>query len=291
MQKTTESADVRRYLLRTLLIVLGGAIYAFGVEMFYVPADLTTGGLTGIALILNRLAQLPVGVMTVVMNIPLFLLGYKTMGRYFFILSVVGVLAVSVWMDVFAMTLPAVADFENDRMLCCVLGGACTGLGIGIVMAAGGSTGGMDIIGVLLNRRHEELSLGRVILIGDVLVVIANTVIFRDVAAAGYTAVAMYLASVVIDAVMYGANIASVAFIITKQADEISDVLIHSLQRGVTILNGTGAYTQTPQSMLVCAVSRRQLSHMKQLIRMHDPDAFIMVTEAREVLGRGFKAM
>lgn len=291
MQKSTESTGIRRYLLRALLIILGAAIYAFGVEMFYAPAKLTTGGLTGIALILNQLADLPVGIMTFVMNIPLFLLGYKSIGRYFFILSVIGVLSASVWIDLFSMTLPVVADFESDRMLCCVLGGACTGLGMGVVMSAGGSTGGTDILGVLLSRKHEELSLGRVILIGDVLVVIANTVIFQDIAAAGYTAVAMYLASVVIDAVMYGANIASVSFIITKHADEISEVLIHSLQRGVTILNGTGAYTQTPQSMLVCAVSRRQLSHMKQLIRMHDPDAFIIVTEAREVLGRGFKAM
>ena len=291
MHESTEPTGLRRYIWRALLILLGAALYAFGVEMFYAPAGLTTGGLTGISLILNKLVHLPVGVMTFVMNIPLFFLGYKSMGRFFFVLSVVGVLASSLWIDLFAVILPAVPAFADDRMLCCVLGGAITGLGLGVIMAAGGSTGGTDIVGLLLSRKHEELSLGRVILITDVVIVVANTVIFKDLSAAGYTAIAMYIATVVIDAVMYGANIASVALIITKKTDEIADLLIHSLQRGVTILNGTGAYTHTPQSMLVCAVSRRQLSHMKQLVRMHDPNAFIIITEAREVLGNGFKAM
>ena len=200
MHESTEPTGLRRYIWRALLILLGAALYAFGVEMFYAPAGLTTGGLTGISLILNKLVHLPVGVMTFVMNIPLFFLGYKSMGRFFFVLSVVGVLASSLWIDLFAVILPAVPAFADDRMLCCVLGGAITGLGLGVIMAAGGSTGGTDIVGLLLSRKHEELSLGRVILIADVVIVVANTVIFKDLSAAGYTAIAMYIATVVIDA-------------------------------------------------------------------------------------------
>lgn len=282
--------DKRRQVWRILLILFGAVVYALAVELFYVAANLTTGGLTGVALILNKLLSLPVGTMVLVMNIPLFLLGYKSMGRYFFITSLVGVVASSVAIDIFSVSLPAISALESDRLLCSVLGGAMSGLGLGLVMAAGGSTGGVDIVGLLLSRKQDGLSLGRVIMLMDIVIVVANTLIFHDIAAALYTAIAMYLSSVVLDSVMYGANIASVTFIITKQAAEIAKTLIDTLGRGVTILNGTGAYTGEPQSLLICAIGRRQLSHMKRLVLGCDPNAFIIVSEAREVFGKGFKA-
>lgn len=283
-------SDKRRQIWRIALIILGAAIYALAVELFYVSAGLTTGGLTGVALILNKLIPLPVGVMVLAMNIPLFLLGYKSMGRYFFFTSLIGVVASSLAIDLFSVSLPVIPALTADRLLCSVLGGAMSGMGLGLVMAAGGSTGGVDIVGLLLSRKQDGLSLGRLIMLMDIVIVAANTLIFRDIAAALYTAIAMYLSGVVLDSVMYGANIASVTFIITKKADEIAKTLIETLGRGVTILNGTGAYTGEPQSLLICAIGRRQLSHMKRLVRGCDPNAFIIVSEAREVFGNGFQS-
>ncbi len=283
-------SDKRRQIWRIALIILGAAIYALAVELFYVSAGLTTGGLTGVALILNKLIPLPVGVMVLAMNIPLFLLGYKSMGRYFFFTSLIGVVASSLAIDLFSVSLPVIPALTADRLLCSVLGGAMSGMGLGLVMAAGGSTGGVDIVGLLLSRKQDGLSLGRLIMLMDIVIVAANTLIFRDVAAALYTLIAMYLSGVVLDSVMYGANIASVTFIITKKSDEIAKTLIETLGRGVTILNGTGAYTGEPQSLLICAIGRRQLSHMKRLVRGCDPNAFIIVSEAREVFGNGFQS-
>ena len=283
-------SDKRRQIWRIALIILGAAIYALAVELFYVSAGLTTGGLTGVALILNKLIPLPVGVMVLAMNIPLFLLGYKSMGRYFFFTSLIGVVASSLAIDLFSVSLPIIPALTADRLLCSVLGGAMSGMGLGLVMAAGGSTGGVDIVGLLLSRKQDGLSLGRLIMLMDIVIVAANTLIFRDIAAALYTAIAMYLSGVVLDSVMYGANIASVTFIITKKSDEIAKTLIETLGRGVTILNGTGAYTGEPQSLLICAIGRRQLSHMKRLVRGCDPNAFIIVSEAREVFGNGFQS-
>ncbi len=283
-------SDKRRQIWRIALIILGAAIYALAVELFYVSAGLTTGGLTGVALILNKLIPLPVGVMVLAMNIPLFLLGYKSMGRYFFFTSLIGVVASSLAIDLFSVSLPVIPALTADRLLCSVLGGAMSGMGLGLVMAAGGSTGGVDIVGLLLSRKQDGLSLGRLIMLMDIVIVAANTLIFRDIAAALYTAIAMYLSGVVLDSVMYGANIASVTFIITKKSDEIAKTLIETLGRGVTILNGTGAYTGEPQSLLICAIGRRQLSHMKRLVRGCDPNAFIIVSEAREVFGNGFQS-
>lgn len=283
-------SDKRRQIWRIALIILGAAIYALAVELFYVSAGLTTGGLTGVALILNKLIPLPVGVMVLAMNIPLFLLGYKSMGRYFFFTSLIGVVASSLAIDLFSVSLPVIPALTADRLLCSVLGGAMSGMGLGLVMAAGGSTGGVDIVGLLLSRKQDGLSLGRLIMLMDIVIVAANTLIFRDIAAALYMAIAMYLSGVVLDSVMYGANIASVTFIITKKSDEIAKTLIETLGRGVTILNGTGAYTGEPQSLLICAIGRRQLSHMKRLVRGCDPNAFIIVSEAREVFGNGFQS-
>ena len=283
-------SDKRRQIWRIALIILGAAIYALAVELFYVSAGLTTGGLTGVALILHKLIPLPVGVMVLAMNIPLFLLGYKSMGRYFFFTSLIGVVASSLAIDLFSVSLPVIPALTADRLLCSVLGGAMSGMGLGLVMAAGGSTGGVDIVGLLLSRKQDGLSLGRLIMLMDIVIVAANTLIFRDIAAALYTAIAMYLSGVVLDSVMYGANIASVTFIITKKSDEIAKTLIETLGRGVTILNGTGAYTGEPQSLLICAIGRRQLSHMKRLVRGCDPNAFIIVSEAREVFGNGFQS-
>ena len=273
---------------RLMSILIGAAIYAAAVQLFYIPADLTTGGLTGIAIILNKLFSLPVGTLVIIMNVPLFLVSGKRIGKQFFIASLIGVVFSSLLIDLFAATVSPMDFLLEDRLLCSVLAGVGSGLGLGIVMSAGGSTGGSDIISLLISRSHEHLSVGRLIMIIDIIIVAANSIIFRDLSAALYTAIAMYLSGVVIDSVMYGANIATVAFIVTKKTDEVTKALLEMLDRGVTILNGTGGYTGAPQSVLICAVSRRQLTALKRHIWQSDPNAFVILSEARDIIGAGF---
>ena len=273
---------------RFLTILVGAAIYAAAVELFYIAGDLTTGGLTGIALILNKLFSWPVGMLVIVMNVPLFLLGGKRIGKQFFFASLLGVGISSILIDIFAIVLPPLEFLQNDRLLCSVLAGVGSGVGLGLVMSAGGSTGGSDIIGLLISRSYEHLSVGRLIMTIDIVIVAANSIIFRDISAALYTGIAMYLSGVVIDSLMYGANIATVAFIVTKKTDEVNQILIKELDRGVTILNGTGGYTGAPQSVLICAVGRRQLTTLKRLVRQSDPNAFLILSEARDIIGAGF---
>ena len=143
-------------------------------------------------------------------------------------------------------------------------------------------------VSLLISRSYEHLSVGRLIMTIDIVIVAANSIIFRDISAALYTGIAMYLSGVVIDSLMYGANIATVAFIVTKKTDEVNKTLIEELDRGVTILNGTGGYTGAPQSVLICAVGRRQLTTLKRLVRQSDPNAFLILSEARDIIGAGF---
>ncbi len=281
--------NFKNLLWRCLLVLIGAIIYAFAVTSFYVPANLMTGGLTGISLILNRLAGLPVGVMMIALNTPLFLLGFKKMGREFFVLSIVGVIFSSLFVDVFALFIPQIPALHGDRLLSAAVGGAVAGAGLGLTMAAGGSTGGTDIMGLLFSKKLEHLSLGRIIMFVDLIIIVAGVAIFRDIGAGLYTAVAMYLATAVIDSVLYGANIAIVMTIITKKPEPVTHAITQDLKRGVTILNGEGGYTGVPQNVLICAVGKRQLSQLKRIVRLADPGAFVIVNEAKEVMGHGFK--
>ena len=285
----TGKNSFKNLLWRSLLIILGCALYAFAVESFYVPAKLMSGGLTGISLILNRLFGFPIGIMIIILNIPLFLFGFKKIGKMFFILSLVGVLASSLLIDLFSVIVPKIPELYSDHLLAAALGGSIAGVGLGITIAVGGSTGGTDIMALLFNKHIENLSLGRVILIWDLIIIIAGTVIFHDISSALYTAVAMYLASVTIDSVMYGANIASVVFIITQKPEPLTLALMNELNRGLTVMNGRGGYTGGSQNVLMCAIGRRQLSLLKRIVKLNDPEAFVIVSEAKEVMGQGFK--
>ena len=259
----SEKIDLKSLLWRVLIVILGAGIYSCAVRFFYIPANLMSGGVTGVSLILNRLFSLPVGIVMFVFNIPLFFFGYKKMGREFFILSIIGVAASSLLIDFLTVLLPPIPELYSDPLLSAAMGGAVSGVGLGLTMASGGSTGGSDILALLFNRRVESLSLGRVILITDLVIILTGTLIFRDIQAALYTVVAMYAASLSLDSVLYGANIASVVFIITKKPDALSLSLMNELNRGLTVLNGRGAFTGGPQNVLICAIGRRQLSIIK----------------------------
>lgn len=290
MEKKFTSGNYGKTLFgRIVLVSIGSIIYAAAVRFFFISANLMSGGVTGVSLILNRLFLLPVGIMMIVFNIPLFIFGYKKMGRDFFILSIIGAVFSSIAIDFFTIIVPDIPELYSDRLLASALGGAISGIGLGITIAVGGSTGGSDIVMLLFNRRSDSLSLGRIILIWDFAVILTGTVIFRDISAALYTIVAIYAASVSIDSVMYGVNVASVVFIVTKKPEPIMLALISELDRGLTIMNGKGGYTNTPQNVLMCAIGRRQLSHLKRIIRQNDPEAFVIVSNAKEVMGEGFK--
>lgn len=282
---------LKNLLLHTLLVVLGAAIYAVAVSCFYVPAKLMSGGATGIALILNRLFSIPVGVVMIVTNIPLFFLGYRKMGREFFILSIVGVVSSSLLIDFFSLIIPEIPALYSDHLLSAALGGAIAGVGLGMSIAVGGSTGGSDILALLFNKHVESISVGRIILITDLVIILTGAAIFRDISAALYTFVAMYAASVALDSVLYGANIASLVFIVTQKPEPVSLALMQDLDRGLTVMNGRGGYTGAPQNVLICAIGRRQLSHLKRIVKLNDPGAFVIVSEAKEVMGEGFKRL
>lgn len=273
---------------KMLTIILGSALYALALELFIVQSNLLSGGITGIGIIFNRLFGAPIGVMIIILNLPLFIWGFKDMGREFLVGSIVGTAATSLLIDLFALVMPDMPMLADDRLLAAGVGGALSGGGLGLIIAAGGSSGGTDILGIILNRRVETISLGRLILIADVLIVTAGVLLFKDILAALYTLVYMYITTVALDAVVYGAKQSLVSYIVTQKPQEVSAAIIERLDRGVTILDAKGAYTGNPQGVLMCAVAKRQLPRLKKVVKEADIGAFVIVSEAKEIMGNGF---
>ena len=265
--------------------VLGSALFAAGFAFFLQPNDLSSGGISGLALILVELTQFgSVGVVSILINLPLFLLGGLKIGKRFFVGSLIGMLLSSVLIDGFAaLHLPAV-----EPVIAIVYGGVLCGLGVGIVFAAGTSTGGSDILVRLLKLRYRNVPIGQISLTFDALVVLLTGLVFRDMNKALYTGITVFLSGKMVDAVVYRFDYSKVAMIITKEYDTIAREIGDKLDRGATFLRGEGSYSGEETKVILTAVKKQQIAQLKELVMTLDPKAFVIVQEAHQVLGDGF---
>ena len=265
--------------------VLGSALFAAGFAFFLQPNDLSSGGISGLALILVELTQFgSVGVVSILINLPLFLLGGLKIGKRFFMGSLIGMLLSSVLIDGFAaLHLPAV-----EPVIAIVYGGVLCGLGVGIVFAAGTSTGGSDILVRLLKLHYRNVPIGQISLTFDALVVLLTGLVFRDMNKALYTGITVFLSGKMVDAVVYRFDYSKVAMIITKEYDTIAREIGDKLDRGATFLHGEGSYSGEETKVILTAVKKQQIAQLKELVMTLDPKAFVIVQEAHQVLGDGF---
>lgn len=265
--------------------VLGGAIYALGIQLFYRPVQLISGGLTGISMIINLITDLPVGVMIFVMNIPLFIIALKRFGIKYMLGSLIGMVCSSLFIDLFAFMNFTLTD---DPMLSALYGGVATGLGCGIMYSVGSSSGGIDVIAKFIKEKYPYVNFGSFILWLDAVVVVAYALIFRYYDKAMYTVLAVFVASKVIDTVLYGVSTSKLCYIISEHSDEIKNEIVKTLHRGVTLIKGKGAYSGLEKQVLLCVVKRQQIVEIRRLIRGIDQQAFVIVSDARDVFGKGF---
>ena len=268
------------------LLVIGNAMFALGFNLFLVPNSLNVGGLSGIAMIVQfLLGKGGIGLYTALMNIPLFLLGYKYIGKSFFWGSLVGMLLNSAFIDLLVnIPIP-----QTEPLLGAIFGGVLTGAGLGVVFLTGASTGGTDILARLLKRKFHVEKLGAVTLCLDCFVLTLTGIVFGDIAKALYSAITLFISAKVLDAVLYGLDYSSVALIISDRYEDVCRAIDKQLDRGVTFLEGRGGYTGAPKTVLMTAVKSRQISELKQLVQCIDPNAFMIVQPAHQVLGEGFK--
>ena len=265
--------------------LLGSALFAFGFSCFLMPNEISTGGISGLALVAVELLKFgSVGSLSVMINLPLFLIAGLKIGKRFFFGSLAGMLCSSVLIDAFAL-LPMPA---TEPLLGALYGGALCGLGLGTVFAAGASTGGSDIVVRLLKLRYRDVPIGQISMCFDALVAVITGIVFRDLNKALYTGVTVFLCGKVIDVVVYRFDYSKVALIMTKEYQTIAEAINGRLDRGATFLHGEGSYTHQQLMVVLTAVKRQQITELKELVMEIDPNAFVIVQEAHQVLGDGF---
>ena len=267
------------------IITLGAVIYALAFDWFVAPNQIAMGGVTGLAQIVNALVPvLPVGVLSILVNVPLFLAGWRLLGGRLLVSSLYAMAVSSLAIDVIAWmhTFPPM-----DPILATLYGGAGMGVGLGLVFSQGATTGGTDIIGKLLKLKFPWLPIGKLVMIPDMVVVILAAVVFGTVNAALYGLIQMYLLSKVMDMILYGWDTSRVAYIITDRWEETVQGLL-DMNRGVTLLQGKGAYTGAEKQVLLVAFRQREIVPIKRMLREIDPKAFVIVCDAHEILGEGF---
>ena len=266
-------------------IALGCALGALAYPLFLVPNHIAPGGLTGLATVLNYLFHWPVGTTSLVMNVPLFIIGYRAMGRVFVIRSLVATVLFSVLIDV--IPLP---PMTQQPLLGAVFGGVLLGAGLGLILRGGATTGGTDMVARMIHNRFQHISVGAFLFLIDCCVVLMAG-FFIEAEYALYAFVALYAASKLIDVVMVGLTREKACYIISTQHERVKQEIMQKLDRGVTVLHAEGGYSGQERPVLLCVLSAQELGRLKAIVREADEDAFLFISDAHEVLGEGFRKL
>ena len=268
-------------------IALGSVLYSLSFDWFYVPNQIGFGGLTALGMILNYLSPaIPIGMVVLILNIPLFLLGWKFLGGHTLVSSLFAMTATSVLVDLIA----AMHTFPSmDPMLAAIFGGVSLGVSLGMIFSKGATTGGTDLTARLLKLPFAWLPMGKLLMVVDLTMLLSVSLVFRSMESAMYGMISLYISTLVMDGVLYGLDQSKVAYIVTTRPQEIAAEIDRQMDRGATFLHGEGSFSREEKLVLMCAFKQRQIVPLKEIVHQLDPEAFIIVCNAHEVLGQGFR--
>ena len=266
-------------------IILGCLLGALAYPMFLVPNSIAPGGITGIATILNHLFHTPVGLVSLLFNVPLFILSYRSMGRLFVVRSLFATVLFSVLIDI--VPVPAVTQ---DALLGSVFGGVMLGVALGLIFRGGATTGGSDMVARIIRKRFQHISTGMILLGLDFVVIVAAGFLIK-VEYALYALISIYISSKLIDVVFEGFSRQKACYVISSQPELIRDEVMEKLSRGVTLFKAQGGYSGEERMVLLCLLSAQEVVQLKTIVRLTDEKAFLFITDAHEVLGEGFRKL
>lgn len=266
-------------------ILLGAAVYTIGYRFFFYPNGIVPGGVTGISTIINFLTEFPVGVTSMLLNVPLFAFAWRHFGLRFMLMSLAGTALTYILVDLAAGF--GFAATENI-LLAATIGAALNGMGLGIIYRTGATTGGSDIIAKVLRQKYPYINFGTIVMGVNLVIFAAYGVIFRRWDAVMYTVIAQFVVTHAVDTVLYGLNTSKVCYLISEKSVELDQAINGVMHRGVTLLHGEGGYTGAPRNVLLCVIKRRQITDLRKLVKAIDPNAFFVVTDAKDVFGNGF---
>lgn len=283
--KAIKDSKVLYHFLRYVLITLASLVYAVGISLFLDPNNLAPGGVSGIAIILNRVVSIPTGTLLFILNVPIVLLGIWKFG-WRFIVSTLYCLVVSSW---FIDLLSVFEPVTSDPLLAAIAGSVLQAVGIGVVFKCGATTGGTDIIIKVLRLRFKHLKTGALFFLTDVLIVTASGFVFQDFNTAMYAGIAVIVTSLGVDFVLYGPDEAKLLYIISDKHLPIAERLMEELDVGATYLKGEGAYTHGDKQVIMCVTKKQMAPRAQEIVKQEDPEAFMIITSASEIYGEGYK--
>lgn len=267
-------------------ILIGSAIFSFGLIHFNIQNELGEGGFTGITLLLLYLFQWDPAIMNIVLNIPVLIIGWRVLGRTTFFYSLIGIVAVSIFIAI-SQRYMIEFDLAEDLTLAALFAGVFIGVGLGIIFRYGGTTGGVDIIARLVNK-YVGWSMGRAMFMFDALVIFISIITYLEYTRGMYTLVAVFVGARVIDFIQEGAYAARGTTIISEKSEEISQRVMEEMDRGVTILDGRGSFSGAKRDVLYCVIGKNEIVRLKSIIDHIDPHAFVAVSHVHDVMGEGF---
>ena len=276
--------NVKKYALEYIYIIVGAFLMAVSTALILLPNQLSTGGISGISTILYYLCNYPVGLTMLLINVPLFVIAMVKVNKRLFFKSILGTILLSVFIDL----LENLSPITNDRFLACIYGGIIMGIGTAIILKAGASTGGTDLLSYVIRAYNNKFKSSRVIIIADTIIIFFNIIFFKEIEIGLYSVIAIYLMGKMIDIIFEGIYFTKIMFIISEKYEEISKEIGILVKRGSTGIYSKGMYSGKQNVMLFCVASRKEVAEIKQIIKQVDKNAFIVTTDAIETLGKGF---
>lgn len=286
MNRLFDPSSAKGILLDVVFTIIGSALVGAALSVFIEPNDIAPGGVSGLAIALAYITPIRVSIWTLALNIPLLLCAWRILGKRALIFTLISTVLLSVFIDLSAAFLPS---YTNNPLLASCCGGVVTGLGIGMLFLRGISTGGTDLLALLLKRVFPNIPSGTLLMIIDATVVAIAVLIFRDIEVALYSAITIFISSKLIDAMAQGVDYAKVIYVVTDRGDKVTDVLNTYTDRGCTIIPAFGGYTKDNKQVVITVTRRNVLSQTLRLIKQADPAAFTFVMDSTEVHGEGFK--
>ncbi len=270
----------------SLWILLGAALYAVSISCFLNPSNIAPGGVSGISIMINYLFGIPIGTLSLLINIPILTAGYFYIGSSVIKRSAAALLVSSLMIDFFAA--PYLPEYVGDRLLGCVFGGIFMGAGLGIIFSRGCTTGGTDILSLFLKKKFPHLRIGIAMLIIDSCILAVSVIVYRDIEAGLYGIIALFCSSRLIDYIVYAEESATIVFIFSPHFEQISDKIYSVLDRGLTLLDGEGGYSGKKIKIIMCAVRKQEFPVLKEIVQSTDENAFVTTVRSEGIFGEGF---
>lgn len=271
-----------------LLNIIGSTLYALGIQAFTAPQHIAPGGASGIAIIVRYLTDFPMGQFTFLFNIPLLIMSYKNLSKKFVWNALISIILFSLITDYVVVWFPI---YKGDMLLASVFGGVLMGVGLGVVHISESTTGGLSILGLLLQKKYPQFEVGKMLFVLNFLVVLASVFVFKNVESMLYAVITIFVSSKCMDSVVYGWNNNKFLVIISDENEKIKENILASTNRGVTILDGRGGYSEHTKQVIFCAVEKNGFIEVRKMIQAMDPNAFVIVTDTSEIIGKEFKSI